>query len=72
MKSIDRENEEKRDLIMKNIIHLVKELKMKTVVEGIETIEQEHLVRSMGCDMGQGYYYDKPLSLEEFSNKYYN
>lgn len=72
LSTIDRENEEKRDLIMKNIIHLVKELKMKTVVEGIETIEQEQLVRSMGCDMGQGYYYDKPLSLEEFSNKYYN
>ncbi len=45
---------------------------MKIIAEGVETIEQSELLKSIGCDIIQGYYYSKPLSpdeLEQFMQK---
>ena len=41
-------------------------------VEGyeFETREQAEMLDSMGCNMFQGYYVSKPISLEEFEGKY--
>lgn len=69
--SVDSSNEEKRDLILKNIIQLARDLKITTVVEGVETAEQVSFMNSMKCDIAQGYYYDKPLSTKEFEDKYF-
>ena len=55
---------------MNKVVELTKELKIKTVVEGVENEEDEKLVQKMGCDQGQGYYYSRPVSAEEFSEKY--
>ena len=57
---------EKGELIIKNIMNMSKDLKITTVAEGIETKEQLELLQSMGCDIGQGYYFSKPLIQEEF------
>lgn len=43
-----------------------------TVAEGIETNEQYQLLRDMKCEIGQGYYFDRPLSEKEFTEKYVN
>jgi len=37
-------------------------LKISTVAEGIETVEQARLLQRMGCDRGQGYFYARPMS----------
>ena len=55
---------------MKNVIHLAQELHITTVVEGVETIAQLDSIRSMHCDLAQGYYFDRPISVEEFEAKY--
>jgi EAL domain-containing protein (putative c-di-GMP-specific phosphodiesterase class I) len=34
---------------------------MKTIAEGVETEEQETILREMGCDMAQGYHFSRPL-----------
>lgn len=60
----------KLEFTFKNIVNLAKDLKIPTVVEGIESKEDEMLVKRMGCDYGQGYYYSKPLSSEEFDLKF--
>lgn len=39
---------------------------MTVICEGIETREQEDMLRSYGCDQGQGYLYGKPMPEEEF------
>ena len=39
--------------------------------EGVETEEDEILIRSLGCDYGQGYYYSKPMPVAEFEEKYF-
>ena len=57
-------------MIMREIVDLAKKLGLKTVVEGIETKEQEELARSFGCEYGQGYYYSRPVGVKEFSVKF--
>lgn len=52
--------------ILSFVISLSKWLDLDTVAEGVETKEQVDLLRNMGCDYVQGYYYAKPMPAEEF------
>ena len=47
--------------IVRTIVILARNLGMKVVAEGIETEQQEELLRSLGCDYGQGYLFAAPL-----------
>lgn len=51
--------------IVKSIILLSRTLKLEVIAEGIETTEQHEMLCQFGCDLGQGYYYSKPLNLED-------
>ena len=51
--------------ITQTIIYLAQSLHYKTVAEGVETIEQIHLLRELGCDCFQGYYFSKPIPAKE-------
>lgn len=58
--------------IAKAIIALAKSLGYKTIAEGIEYKEQQDALVSLGCDLGQGYYFARPLSFDDivkFLNK---
>ena len=48
------ENQERVRLIMQEIVHMTGVLGISTVAEGVETPEDEQLIRSIGCDTGQG------------------
>ncbi len=50
--------------IVRTIVKLAQNLKMKVVAEGIETVEQLNLLKQLGCDYGQGYLLAKPLPAE--------
>jgi diguanylate cyclase (GGDEF)-like protein/PAS domain S-box-containing protein len=50
--------------IVRMVIDLAHTLGMKVVAEGIEKWGQETLLAEMGCDMGQGFYFSRPLSPE--------
>ncbi len=52
--------------VLARIIDLGHALSMTVICEGIETREQEDMLRSCGCDQGQGYLYGKPMPEEEF------
>lgn len=56
--------------IVKAIIMMAKALNLYTVAEGIETKEQLDIIRELGCDVGQGYYWDRPLAAEQILLKY--
>jgi EAL domain-containing protein (putative c-di-GMP-specific phosphodiesterase class I) len=51
--------------IVKATISLAHSLNIMVVAEGIETEQQYQLLKSYGCDFGQGYYIAKPLGSEE-------
>lgn len=50
-------------IILKNIIQTSKDIGFKTLCEGIETKEQEEAVIKAGCDLLQGFYYYRPMSV---------
>ena len=52
--------------IVDAIIQIGKSFSMKVLAEGVETREQEACLIDKGCTEGQGYYYSKPLSAEDF------
>lgn len=56
----------KRNLIIKNIIDLAHSLDMKVVAEGVEQEHQMKTLKEYGCDIIQGFYYSKPLSTKNF------
>ena len=60
--------ETKRKVIVENIIILARELNLDVVAEGVETAEQAELLRKLGCDIVQGYYYYRPLPPAEISS----
>lgn len=47
------------------IIMMAHKLNMRVVAEGVETAEQMQLLKAAGCDFAQGYYFAKPMTLEE-------
>ena len=57
-------------IIMEKIIEMAKGLEIKVICEGVETKEQIDTLRDLGCTMVQGYYYDKPIPMDEFLEKY--
>jgi EAL domain-containing protein (putative c-di-GMP-specific phosphodiesterase class I)/GGDEF domain-containing protein len=52
--------------IAKTIIAMAQALGLSTVAEGVETVEQLALLKNMGCDQIQGYYFSRPLPPEDF------
>ena len=56
--------------IVELILEIAKFLNLKTVAEGVETKEQCDLLKSLGCNIIQGYYFSKPIPHEEFEEKY--
>ena len=52
-------------LILKDLVHLAKALRLHTLMEGVETKEQIDFVREIGCELVQGFYYQKPEPLDE-------
>lgn len=51
--------------IVKTIISLGQSMGLKLVAEGVETIEQQDALLSLGCEIGQGYLFSKPISAEQ-------
>ncbi len=65
------ENENEKDIIViRHIISLAKELDFKCLAEGAEQKCQVDKLRLLGCETIQGYYYSRPISLEEYEKKY--
>ena len=52
-------------MITRTILSLGHSLGQQVVAEGIETAEQAALLSHLKCDIGQGYFFSKPLSLAE-------
>jgi EAL domain-containing protein (putative c-di-GMP-specific phosphodiesterase class I) len=63
---------ERTKIIINAIIKMTKELKIESVAEGIEKKEQLEYLKKIKCDEIQGYYFSKPIPLEEFEKKIIN
>jgi diguanylate cyclase (GGDEF)-like protein/PAS domain S-box-containing protein len=53
-------------VIVKSVISLAHNMKLRVVAEGVESQEQLTCLRDLGCDVIQGYLFSKPVSAEDF------
>ena len=56
----------KNHIILRELIQMATKLGIDTVVEGVETIEQVKFLREIGCSKIQGYFYSRPIPLNEW------
>ncbi len=67
----ETENEIKGRDILESIITLAGKLGMEVITEGVETSAQLSMLTEMGCNLFQGYYFSRPVPVEEFERKYH-
>ena len=65
----DEEGAKRGEIVVREAIRLARDLDMCVVAEGIEKKEQVDFLTRQGCDMIQGFYYAKPMPVEEFEKK---
>ncbi len=68
MRETDRD--ERSNYILQTIIQLIQKLGMDVITEGVETKGQVDNVTNMGCNLFQGYFFDKPMNINAFEDKY--
>ncbi len=56
--------------VMRSLMSMFQRIDFEVLCEGIETTEEEQLVRECGCNQIQGYLHDRPLDVREFTEKY--
>ena len=61
---------EKSKDILQSVVVLAKELGMHVISEGVETKEQYEMLIQMGIDIVQGYFFAKPMRVDDFENTY--
>ncbi|MCR5539789.1 MAG: EAL domain-containing protein [Ruminococcus sp.] len=60
------DNKNRSETILRNILRLTNELGIGSLTEGVETKVQYEKLSEMGCKMFQGYYFAKPMPVDEF------
>jgi len=68
----DLNNNSDMKTIVKTIIGMAGDLGLDVIAEGVETRDQLDLLSTMGCKKFQGFYFDRPSSLDYIKNKYFD
>ena len=72
-KSLTNNRDDNRGLVvLENVLHMAKELSMETICEGVEEEAIVDNLKNMGCNIIQGYYFDRPLPEKEFEERIIN
>ncbi len=59
----------KNYVMLKHLIAMAQDMGLECIAEGVETLEQVKLLKENHCYLAQGYFFDKPLPVEEFENR---
>ena len=63
---ITQQTSDERHAIVDAIINMAKAIGVSCVAEGVEIKEQYEYLKARGCDLYQGYYFSKPLTLSDW------
>jgi diguanylate cyclase (GGDEF)-like protein/PAS domain S-box-containing protein len=56
--------------IVRGLIHMVRDLGLEVIAEGVENAAAAQYLRQLGCHKGQGYYFGKPCSAGQFADQF--
>ena len=56
------------EIVIENIIKMAHRMGLLAIAEGAETVEQFKILKSLGCDYIQGFYFSKPLTVRDFES----
>ena len=62
--------ETRNPALIKSVILMGQSLRQVVVCEGVETVDQAEMLRDLGCDMMQGYHFDRPLPIDTLERIY--
>lgn len=62
----DTDRQGRSENILASVVRMAKWLDMPVIAEGVERREQVDFLRSIGCEYVQGYYFAKPMPVEEY------
>lgn len=62
--------DETGEIVISSMVDLANKLQLKVVAEGVETEEHVAFLKSVNCGIAQGYYFAKPMPIEEFEQCY--
>ena len=69
LKFLDDKNETGRGgNILNSVVRMAKWMHLPVVVEGVETRQQVDFLRTIGCDYIQGYYFSRPIPVEDYEH----
>ncbi|MFX3674283.1 MAG: putative bifunctional diguanylate cyclase/phosphodiesterase [Paenisporosarcina sp.] len=68
----DIETDEKNAAIAKTIIHLAHSLGMEVIAEGVEKVLQVDFLKAANCHKAQGFYFSRPVPIDEITARYMN
>lgn len=71
-KSLVDNMDENDQIILSNVVKMASELHMDVVAEGVETWDQIDYLKTVQCDVVQGYLFDRPMPKEQFEEKIKN
>ena len=58
-----------RSIMFKYVVAMARELGLECIAEGVETANQVQILKNNDCLLAQGFYFDKPLTLDDFERR---
>lgn len=68
----ETQNHERTRIILRMVVELAKQLQMTVITEGVENKAQVDYLTEIGCDMFQGFYFARPIAVQDFEEQYIN
>lgn len=65
----ENDSDSQKYVMLKHIIALAQDIGLECISEGVESAEQVRLLKENNCFFAQGFYFDKPMPVEEFEKR---
>jgi len=63
-------NEEQKKVLLSHIVKIGQSLSMSIVAEGVETADESAVVKELGCEELQGYYFQRPIPFTDMIDEF--
>ncbi|MBQ5311513.1 MAG: GGDEF domain-containing protein [Oscillospiraceae bacterium] len=66
---VEGDDNSRRTVMFRYVIGMAQEMGLECIAEGVETPRQVQLLKENNCEFAQGFYFDKPLPVDEFETR---